>query len=181
MKHNRANNSLLVMAVAVFFVTASLYVYMYIAVNNQTMRVVMAKDIQKVQKMDEKQIIELQKVFSHSEPARDKLYSLFIVKDGVVPFIESLEAIGSNTGATVEITSISEVNDETNTKIGKLKAHIEASGSWSQVSKVLILMETMQKSVVIENVRLNTGTTDDGKVKSSGWLLSLNITANILK
>jgi len=181
MNYNKAHNSLLVLSLMVFLVTVSLYVYMYIAVNTQTRRVVMAKDVQKVRKMDAKQIQELQKIFSHSEPARDRLYSLFIVKDGVVPFIESLEAIGNSTGATVEITSINEIKEEEDMKIGKLKAHIEAKGSWSRVSKVLVLLETMQKTVTIEGLRLNAGSVDrDGKT-SSGWALSLDITANTIK
>lgn len=181
MKNNHAHNSLLALAVCVFFVTVALYGYMYLAVNSQTRRVVIAKDIQKVQKLDEKQIVELQKIFSHSEPARDKLYGLFVVKDNVVSFIESLEALGDTTGATVEITSISEVKEETeNTIVGKLNAHVDAKGSWSQISKVLVLAETMQKSVQIDSVRFNNLDANAGS-KGSSWSLSFNVTAHVLK
>ncbi len=180
MKHHHAHNSLLVLALLVFLVTVSLYVYMYNAVNSQTRKVVIAKDIQKVQKLDNEQIGELQKLFNHSEPARDKLKGLFVTKAEVIKFIESLESIGTVTGALIEITTINEVKEEDGSLVKKVRAHFEAKGTWSQVSKTLAFVETMQKSITLDAVRFNSnGASTDG-TKGGSWNLSMDITANLL-
>lgn len=181
MKHNHAHNSLLILAIAVFMLTIGLYVYMYMAVNSQTMRVVMAKDIQKVQRLDQKQIKDIEELFKHSTPAREKLVSLFVTKIDIVKFIEEIESMSISTGAKIDLTSVKETKEE-NTNMSKLTAHVEASGTWSQVIKTLIYIETMQKAITIDSVRVNTsGGEKDDKTKVGIWSLSLNITTNIIQ
>ncbi len=183
MKHNHAHNSLLVLAILTFVLTVALYVYMYIAVNSQTRRTVVAKDIQKVQKLDQKQIQDLEKIFAHSEPAREKLSSLFVTKPDIVKFIEDIESIGLSTGAKIELTSVKETKEE-NSDVSKLSSHVQASGTWAQVIKTLIYIETMQKVVALDSVRMNTSSVSvdkDGKTNPGTWSLSLNITTNIIQ
>jgi hypothetical protein len=143
--------------------------------------VVLAKDIQKVQKMDKDQIAKSKELFDHSKPNRDFLESLFVPKKDIVSFIESIESVGDSTGAVVEITSIGEVNDELepDSVVGILKAHVQAKGTWSQVSKVLVMLETMQKSVTLDKLRLDK--VADTQKDSGQWNISVDIIVNTLK
>lgn len=181
MNHKHAHNSLLILAVVVSLLTVSLYVYMYVAVDTQTDKVVKARDVQATQAMDEKQVGELKTLFGHSEPGRKTLRDLFVRKGEEVTFIESLEALGDQTGADVNIVSINEDKNVSNPNIGTLKARVEASGSWSQISKVLVLIETMQKSIEVDSVRINSSGQVNERTKSASWTLSLNITANTIQ
>lgn len=86
---------------------------------------------------------------------REKLDNYFIGKDGVVPFLNSLQALGNDNGLSVKLNMVdiepSPVSADT---FEVVKISLEALGSWSDGYRFLSLIELMPLKVSVTRADL---------------------------
>jgi hypothetical protein len=178
MKHS--HTPLLIFAVSVFLVVSALYAYMFHATSVSVTRAGLARDIVATEENDQTQAKLLSVVASDTKLDRARLLSFFIPSDNVVYFITTLENLGSQSGTKLNLTSV-DSDSLTNSPIGtmgKAHAHIDASGSWNAVMKLLALSERMPFATSISNVRLNLGLVDAKSTRT--WNISFDVESLVL-
>ena len=155
MKHTH-HHFLITLAIVVTLFVMSLYFYMSYSLGNMTLAVVETRgkvaSLQTKNDMSEK----LKKLDTDSSDDWKKLNMVFVQTDNVVPFIETLESLGTSVGSEVTVTAIDNVPPvkgglATN---GYVNAKVSARGSWASVIKTLMLAENIPYKVSISNVRV---------------------------
>lgn len=95
----------------------------------------------------------LLKELSSDESALD---SRFLDENGVVPFIELLEAIGKDAGVTIEIDSVGIEPDSTSVQSHEwLRVALKAEGSWAKLFHFIVLLETIPQALRLDQVSLS--------------------------
>lgn len=175
---NRRHYILLIFAVAAFAVSVLGYAFLRSRVITQAEQAV--KVSKSVAEMEEKKRRELDvaSVYAKSAEERRLLASYVVSKDDIVDFIESVEKIGSDTSTSLEMSGIA---DETELELagdavlGHFKARLEASGTWTNVMRALILVEHMPYNIILNDVRLAENTESASSTKAKTWRLSLDM------
>lgn len=115
---------------------------------------------------------ELIRIYDSSKESRTKLMSFLVNENKVVDFIETVEGVGDDSGTKIELSAI---NKDTE----KIKARVDAKGSWTGIMRALVLLENLPFSATIRNVRIDT-LNDLGK-GAHAWNLSLEIEVLTIK
>ncbi len=115
---------------------------------------------------------DLVKIYDNSKDDRTKVSSFLVKEDKIVNFIEMVEKVGNDSHIDLELSSIS--NDD-----AKVKAQVNAKGSWSGILTALTMIENLPVSSTISNVKMNVA---GSPVKGArDWSLSLDIEALMIK
>jgi hypothetical protein len=93
---------------------------------------------------------------SQSEAERNALTNLLIGSDGVVSFIERIEALGVAAGLDVTVEEIA-LEPLPASTLQNLTLRFDASGSWQQISHLLALVESLPVPLHFSSVRIETG------------------------
>jgi hypothetical protein len=98
----------------------------------------------------------------------------FVSDNGVVDFLESLEALGSVSGASVSVNSVS-VNKDKDVSLPYelLKLEFVARGSWVAVVQLISLLDAFPLGITIERMQL------ERIPNSNSW--QINTSFNVLK
>jgi hypothetical protein len=114
--------------------------------------------------------------FSSTALSRALLQSYLIQDSNTVSFIEQVEGVAKQSGASVSIASISadDLTMATAGTIGHIQAHISAQGSWSNVMRALHIIEDLPYSLTIDNVSVHA---EGGGI----WGLEFNMMGLIVK
>lgn len=143
----------------------------------------------------EKESKNISSLLDKTKETRERLEKVLVKDDDMLSIIETLENLGKNTGAKVEITNLKS-EDSSSLKpgdINNMKANIKISGTWLSILKTIYLLENFPFYSSISNLRLsrngiendNSGdslkapTSGDKKTKSYPW--SANLSIEILK
>lgn len=96
--------------------------------------------------------LSLQHVISDTADDREELDRAFILKEGVVGFIELLERLGKESGTELEITNVSVGSGDDATGLELLVLHVNATGSWAATSRFSALVEALPYALVIKSM-----------------------------
>ena len=101
----------------------------------------------------------------------EQIDAYFVPVDGVVDFLENLEALGSVASVSVDVNSVS-VNENTNDNLPYelLKIDFVARGSWKNVVQLISLLETLPLGIVIERMQF------ERLPNSSSWQMNTSFT-----
>jgi hypothetical protein len=178
MKHSHL--PLLIAAVAVTIFVGALYWYMFNTMSVSVVRAGAARDVVATEQHDQAQAKTLATTVSTTMSDRGRLPDLFISSDDIVSFITSIESLGPQTNTKVVLTSIDA--DQTASaaagSVAHAKAHVEASGSWPGVMRLLGLVERLPYASNINHVRFDAGQAD--AKTGVTWSASFDIQALVL-
>lgn len=73
----------------------------------------------------------------------------FVATDGVVDFLEALEALGRVSGASVEVNSVSVIESDPAIPYEHLRVEFYTEGRWSTLTQLLSLLETAPYGVIV--------------------------------
>jgi hypothetical protein len=184
MKHPpRIHAALFFMPIAVFFMSAGLYGYLYAetrALADQTMRSRAAVDAEEANLVQTKDLFEL---YQRTASSRTRLAEFFVPAKKAVTFIKTVESIGSSTGAAVSIASIAADPLETAAPgtIGKIVAHVEAGGSWTDVMRTLAMFEVLPYESSVDRISLSTSVIPGERASAARrWQMSFDVSAFML-
>lgn len=180
MKHSHSHIPLLIFAFSVTLVVGALYAYMYHATTVSVERAGLARDIVATERNDQAQAKNLSSIAANTALDRSVLQSFFIPADDVVSFITTLEALGPQSGTTLSLTGIDSdpLTNAAPGAVGRAHGHIDASGTWASVMRLLDLAEHMPYAATVSHVRLSGGALDEKK--QSTWSISFDIQAAVL-
>ncbi|MDO8482354.1 MAG: hypothetical protein Q7S86_00865 [bacterium] len=120
---------------------------------------------------------------------RDKLAGFFIPKDGVVAFLNGVQALGVENKLEFKVDSVV-IEDEADApdSFENVKLNIEALGTWADIYRFVALAELMPLRVLAEKVNLEvvaeeiqSDTSSKKRVVSSGPIWRGSIGLRVLK
>ncbi len=111
----------------------------------------------------EQTLSSIKALVQETEKNRAKLADYFIGKEGVVSFIEELEALGSRTGVEVTIDAVEEKVSAGSTQTEELRLTLHFGGTWSSVVQYIGLLELLPIEGRLERVAVSSNT------ETSGW------------
>jgi hypothetical protein len=183
MKNSHSHFLLLMFSLITIVSVGLLYVYMYNTVGTSARRAIVAESAVRSQQTSVLQQKNTENMYNETVGDRAKLDKLFIVDTEAVNFIESLERIGIQSGAKIELSSVAA--DDTNTlKPGAtayIKGHVSATGQWGNVMRALMLAEVLPYQSKIDGVHLNTSSVSDEKIPKNVWHTEFEVSAPLVK
>ncbi len=178
--HTHSHIPLLIFAMTVTLVVIALYGYMFQTTSVSVTRAGLARDIVLSENNDQTQSKSLSVLLDSTTVDRARLNSFFVSSDNVVAFITSLEALGTQSGSTLTISSI-------NTDVpssapagttGHVSTHLDAHGSWASVMNLLNLSEHMSYDASVSHVTLSSNSVDPKSPHT--WSISFDIQALLM-
>lgn len=181
----RIRSGLIVISASALVVSAGLYAYLYHDTLALTEHAIAARASVQAEAERQKVSKDILALASSTAAARARLGTLFVPADDAVAFIQSVESVGSASGATVAISAISaSLPDGAKPgTIGTITAHVSVSGSWSGVMRALELLEDLPYRSSVEKVSLATSIPagDRGSQGVRAWTASVDLSASTLK
>lgn len=90
---------------------------------------------------------------SASAENRAKISNQFVAKDGVVSFLNAVQALGVNNGVTIKVASVSiEPLSIASTTVETVNVSLEGVGSWAGTYRFATLLELMKRGIAINRV-----------------------------
>ena len=177
---------MLVMACAVTVFVIAVYAYMYHEVGRSIAAGQEAQAAVVSGRADKARAQEFMGAYRSSASDLARLPGFFVPSDDAVAFIEAVEGLGTETGATDTISAIqaNDLDGSAPGTEGAVSAHVSVSGSWSEDMRVLELAELLPYQTTVSGTRLDTGSSAGGAKGSSSsghvWNLSFDIKAATL-
>ncbi len=167
MKNTPHHTVLLILAVSVTLLVGAVYGYMHYVVKISINRAATARDIVALEKANKGREQGVRALHERTATDRASLSQFFIPADRVVEFIESIEALGPQTGSVVNLSSIDDIppGQIEGSKYGLARAHVEARGSWSSIMRALSLAENFPYGISVKGTRVDSG----GSAGGSSW------------
>lgn len=116
----------------------------------------LAADIQ-AQTIRETRLRSLKRTIAGTDQIRGSLDRYLVSADGVVGFIEDIENLGSVSGVSLEISSVGLKPMEGREDFEWLTLAISMSGSWSETTNALALIESLPYRVLIDDFSIIRG------------------------
>ena len=173
---------LLVLGVLTVSSTAFLYGYMYNAISLSLTQAALAASVVASQEQDSTQAQNIVVLHENTGNARSRLHSFFISDNDAVSFIENLEQLGPKVGSAVSLSNVT-ADDTTGHSSGsftKISAHIDASGSWQEVMRTLMLSEILPYQSSISGVTMQVSAEGTSKSAKQVWRASYDVSATML-
>ena len=179
---NHLRNIVLVFAIIAVILAIVLYIYLYESTGGLVDNAVKARSLVStadVMKVQEKEIMDL---YQNSKDQRARISKLFVPSENAVSFIKAVESIGSESGASVNISAIraNAPADDAKTKIGDVTANVAVSGDWTEVMRALELFETLPYLNTINHITLGVSGGRDLKANIQKWQMSFDIKVSSL-
>ena len=128
----------------------------YMMLNAATGRVTELARVFRERAREEDRARAVENALTQTEGDRAALAALLLAPDGIVAFIERIEALGRNAGASVTVDEITVEPLEASSASGHLVVRFHASGSWQQLAHLLVLVESLPLPVDLTHVRFET-------------------------
>ena len=108
---------------------------------------------------------KLENLVEETAEERATLDEYFIPTDGVVSFIEDLEALGMEAGASVEIRTVNIEDAEEGALLERVSVQFLAEGTWESVFNLLARFEFLPRAVRVKSVRFEAIDGAEGAVQ----------------
>ncbi len=131
----------------------------------------------KSQMAEKNTLTSLKEKVEATEASREKIKNYFIQKDAVVPFLNSIQALGEDNGLDLKIGDVTlEDAPMWEDVFESVKMKIEVVGDWSDVRRFVSLIDLLPFKVIIDQVNLEKvvaeGSSNGGKkvaLADLGW------------
>ena len=140
--------SALGISITIFLVSIFGYIFIYYSVNDQTASTAAAEKAVLTEQgtaARQKSIVDSLKA---TVDERAIIGSFVLTSDQTVPFIERVEGISKQSGATVSLVSIS-------SDASLVHAHVNIQGSWTTMMRAMHLVENLPYSISMDSVRVS--------------------------
>lgn len=176
----KSRNILCISAAVALLLALGLYIYLYEATHSYVVQAIDTNAAVLSSEATRAQGKDIVKLAESTMAERAKITSLFVPAGKEVVFIKALEAVGTDSGSSVTLSSIHADAPEDTSKnhIGSISANVTAAGTWSEVMRALELSETFQFKSSLNNVTLSFQGVGADKVRR--WQLAFVITASTL-
>jgi hypothetical protein len=113
-------------------------------------------------------------LWNDTQSDREALNKILIAENSIVDLIVEIEKIGQKSGSKITVQSIeSPVVSVENPNMKNVLIKVSATGSWTAVSRALILAENLPYPTIVNKIRMDkSGGAGDSK---DVWTLSMDI------
>lgn len=130
-----------------------LYVYIFMKILDENHRVNVLADSVRSETEKKENLASMAKRITATAPERQKLDGYFISKDGVVPFLNFIQSLGTQNELRLKILSVDVVPADPASDIFEIaKISFEARGVWGNVYRMAALSELMPQGVSVDRV-----------------------------
>jgi hypothetical protein len=177
------------MAILVALFVASVYGYLYYAINSSLEKTVKAQSLVDSATLTKEREATFMQTYEKTASKWSRLQGFFVKSGEVVGFIEAVESLKEQSGSDVSLSSIEADNLDNAPpgKEGSIRMRVSARGSWQSVMRVLSLAEALPYKVTINNVQAGVSTEKEEEVKESKnisvgkiWDLSFSLQAAMI-
>lgn len=120
------------------------------------------------------QLTDLNTVLRDIEVDQEKLNSYFVDGDSLVNFIERIEQLGKDSGATVEVRSLNE--EATNDKsIQTLVFNLTVKGNWNDVYYFLALVQNLPVKATFDRIQMSHSGIESEDAAPDEWRAVINM------
>lgn len=125
------------------------------------------------QDMRSLQAQKLVTLLKHTTETQNALKAFIVTESSTVEVIETLESLGTRTGVSVNISSLSA--DDTGV-LGRVRGRVETRGNWSSVLTYMNAVEALPYKISISNISLKRDpSTEKGKAPTWGMTFSIEL------
>ena len=166
----------------VVFVLILLYGGLFVTIKNKNNGISSLQNQVDIAIRKDERLYSMKQLVANLETELDQIDTYFVPQDGVVDFLENLEALGSIAGAPVDINSVS-VKEHGNDAFPyeSLQVEFGARGSWSSIVWLISLFETYPQGITIQRLQFEQLTDLDSDSGSDSWRLRAHFSVLKLK
>lgn len=152
---NKTKKLLLIVS-ALTIAVLVLYIVFFLQIREKNKNISLLKNEADLVIQKEGRLRSIQQLISDTKDEREKLSTYFVGKDGAVEFIEKIESLEADTGAVIDITSVSvdDIGDVVNEDAELLRLLFKAEGSWQSIYQLLSLIESLPFNVSVTQANL---------------------------
>ena len=162
MMHKSKTKKVLVLLMVIFIIVLVLDVVWYSYIKSETNEVLeLKKDVRK-EAVQNYNLINVKRQTADLKALDIKLDDVFVSRENIVTFIELIENMAQQSDVDMQI-SITNGDDEE--KYHPLTVLVQSTGSWSDVTTFVQMIESLPHSVFINVLKLNVVGIED----SLGW------------
>jgi len=159
MKSFSRTKQLLILHTLVLILVLGAYALFTSHINGKkTLAAVALSDIELLNKQNN-QLQDLNSILKNINEDQEKLNSYFVHSDKIVNFLESVEAIGRKSGATVEVRSLNEEETE-GSSISVLTLNLTAEGNWENIYHFLVLIQNFPIKSIFDKIHISSSETN---------------------
>ena len=190
------NKTIIYLLLALFFVTLIILVYGVYEIRLENQKISDISNQADEATRESAVAGSIKSIKNSYAPSINKIESLVVTSDGLVPFIESIEKLGKDMGLTIKTTSVSLDKADPTKEIkypSRVHISIETDGPWGGSLSFLAALESLPTKVFIDSTNLTLGvvpsdstspTLTKGKLVvpiMRSWHTSTSITVSIFK
>lgn len=182
-------------SLALGLIAIGAYVVLYIVLGNMSAEV-SKLNTQSTQQLEQnEQQAATRRIIEDTANLRNALDSFFVSPGGVAGFITTIESLATDAQVNLEITTVNveenettdseEENNESDSNttadmFQTLQLDMTAQGSWSQVTHLTTLLESLPKKAIIQEVSFEEAAGPEEQTQSQ-WNAFVTLTASKLK
>lgn len=153
-----------------------IYSTLFIVIKNKNNHISVLQNQVDIEVRKDQRLHSIKQLVADLDKDIKQIDTYFISEDGVVDFLENLEALGSVADVSVGVNSVS-IDESTDTGLPYelLKIDFVARGSWENVMQLISLLETFPLGIVIERMQL------EHLSDQSSWQANIRFTVLKLK
>jgi len=166
MKNNSTKISIIVSTI-IFLFACFIFLFLYRQINQNNEKAQAGMVAWQTETLRRSDIASLNSSLAQVAGDRTSLDTHFAQSSDVVPFLNSVEQLGTPSGTDVQISSVL-----TGTNNNELVVDLKATGTFSQVYKFLTLLENSPYEINFNSMSIHKSvvpTTPTTKVSSSEW------------
>lgn len=157
------------LAVIANVVIVSVYVYIFLQIKEKNQNIASLTDEIAVLSDRKKNLQSVKKIVSDTAVLHSQIDKYFIKKDGVVQFLNSIQALGVENNLSTKITSVAIGQMASTSEVMELlTADVQVAGVWTDVYKFASLLELMPIQLTVERVDYGKATGDSTVLDSKG-------------
>ena len=161
---NHSLKILIYVSVIVFVLSCSVFIFLYSEIKQNNQNAELGTIAWQTETVRSSEINTLNSELEQVSDERVLLNSHFIQSSNVVPFLNTVEQLGSSVGSDIQITAV-----DTGTNKNQLIVSLVAKGSFGQVYKFLTLLENSQYEITFNSMDLHKEVAPSASVKSTDW------------
>jgi hypothetical protein len=153
-KNNKTKVTLSILVLA-FLIMVGAVSFWYYQIIQGSIKIREDKKIYNQELKDSRLISEIRRQKERLDEINVFLDSLYIPEDNAVSFIEYIESVADDAGVSLDIKKFDIEN-------GDLLMNIEVVGGWSQINRLLVMIENLPYYTVIEKFNLSVSNAGEG-------------------
>ncbi|MAZ67215.1 hypothetical protein CL652_00385 [bacterium] len=164
---------LVTVGVVSMVISTMAYTWVFAKVRNTIAQVSLTAEETQLLATKNAQTQTLRRIVRDTQQEREELDTYFVTGNGIVRFLEDIEALAKNSGAKVSVETVGEGSAiDKDGLVRPLMVDLKLDGTLQEIFYALSLIETFPKAIVVRTVRITQHPTE----RAWQGVVSINVT-----